>query len=82
MQEYVALGTDMLEGSQSQFREVEWHKDLLHQLWSPEDVQTWVTAFTECVSESQKALEAILTAAKSQGQVSSNRQRTAQQPSR
>ena len=38
-------------------------------MWSQEHVQTWVTAFPEGITESQKALDAILTAAQSHSQV-------------
>lgn len=63
-------GRDMLQDSQGHSADMRCYKDLLLELWSEEDVESWVTAFAECIAESKKAFHVIVAAAASKGQVS------------
>lgn len=48
---------------------METYKAQLHRIWPKEDVQTWVTAFNECMQQTQTARDAALDAVKNKGQV-------------
>lgn len=69
LQDCIAAAEKILQESKAEFSHMESYKSHLQLIWSREDVQSWLTLFTNIISDSQKALAAVVEASTSKDQV-------------
>ncbi len=70
LQDLVAASVKTLQESRVEVQRMDWHRGQLQLIWSREDVQSWLTAFSNVISDTQQAHGAVLDAALNLGQVS------------
>ncbi len=59
-----------MQESKAEFSHMESYKSQLQLIWSRDDVQSWLTLFTNIIADSQKALAAMVDASTGKDQVS------------
>jgi len=69
LQDCTAAAEKIMQESKAEFSHMESYKTQLQLIWSREDVQSWLTLFTNIIADSQKALAAVIEAPISKDQV-------------
>lgn len=69
LQDYIASAERALRKSKLEFGDLNYYKVQLQLIWSKEVVQNWVAAFTNVLTETQKAYDVVMDASKNKGQV-------------
>ncbi len=69
LQDCIAAAEKILQESKAEFSHMESYKSQLQLIWSREDVQSWLTLFTNIISDGQKALAAVVDASTAKDQV-------------
>lgn len=73
LQDYIASAERALRKSKLEFGDLNYYKVQLQLIWSKEVVQNWVAAFTNVLTETQKAYDVVMDASKNKGQAQSQR---------
>ena len=69
LQDCIAAAEKILQESKAEFSHMESYKSQLQLIWSRDDVQSWLTLFTNIIDDSQKALAAMIDASTAKDQV-------------
>ena len=69
LQDCIAAAEKILQESRSEFSHMESYKSQLQLIWSRDDAQSWLTLFTNIISDSQNALAAMVDASTGKDQV-------------